>query len=126
MVGYDFIIRDRDKSIPLTLLKAISPLLDVDAHSTLENTIYSYRTPYEKDNPKYRGSYELTLWQQMDSAKLSQKSKLRIEELERKFPERKLSLAQPLLTRERQDDGFLSSPVPTRAFEKMTDEQWIQ
>jgi hypothetical protein len=127
-VGYDFFSGDDPEraGIALLLLKAISPLVADETHLKLAGAIRGYKSPYEKQYPEIRGSRELALWKQLQSDRLSQDSRLRIEELRRKFPERKLTSYEKRIRAEHRKGGFVPSPIPTSAFSKMTDDQWVK
>ena len=127
-VGYDVFSGDDPEraGIALLLLKAISPLVADGTHLKLESAIRGYKSSYEKQNPKFRGSRELALWTQLQSDRLNQDSRLRIEELRRKFPERKLTSYEKRMRAEHRIGGFVPPPIPTSAFSKMTDDQWVK
>jgi hypothetical protein len=129
-VDYDIFHGDGEarRSVASSLLKAISPHVAADTHSKLEQAIYGYVSPFGKANSefrKYRSQRELDLWKQLLSQRLSRQSRLRVEELRCKFPERKLTSYEKRLEAERREGGFVPSPIPFCAFSKMNDEQWI-
>jgi hypothetical protein len=106
----------------LSVIKAISPIVSDETHGKLETAIHGFRSPYETDKPRYWGDRELTLFRQLTPARLSRRSRLRIEELQRKFLERRPH-RKPIP--QRSGFGFIPPPIPATAFEKMTDEQVI-
>lgn len=111
-----------ESAISRRALAAISPYCSAELHSALEATIIGYCDEYEKTKPQWRGSSELLRLRSLDVTRISGKTALRIEELERKFP--KLSNA---IVSEDDTAGakFVGSPLDQSVGEKMSDDQWI-
>lgn len=127
IVDYDGGIGERDQAGgALPLLKAISPIIEADIHARLEAAIFGYVTPYEKSERKYQGYYELTLWRQLQPARIGKKGKARIAELEAKFRERQMTRSERRRQAQWKEGGFLPPPIPEIAFKKMTDSQLIK
>ena len=117
---------EHDLGITLPLLRAISPVLSDATYAKVESVIHRYVTPTERKHPEYRGSRELSLWQQLPPDRLSRTAKMRIEELRRKFRIRKLSSFEKRMATERRKAGFVPPPIPEHAFPNMTDDHWIR
>ena len=111
-----------ESAISRLALNAISPLCSAALLERLEAAIIGYCDEYEKKTPRWRGYAELLVLRSLDRARISRKAVLRIEELERKFPnvtdaivaEDKTSLVK-----------CVGSPIPPETVELMTDDQWI-
>lgn len=127
-VRYNFIIGDggANDGITLPLLRAISPLLTEATHLRLESAIRGYVSPYERKNPNLRGSQTLVLLGALQPDRLTQESRLRIEELHRKFPEKRLSLDKKRVWDQARHSSRVQSPIPFSAVSKMTDDHWIR
>ena len=112
----------RESAISRLALNAISPLCSAALLERLEAAIIGYCDEYEKKTPRWRGYAELLVLRSLDRARISRKAVLRIEELERKFPnvtdaivaEDKTSLVK-----------CVGSPIRPETVELMTDDQWI-
>ena len=111
-----------ESAISRIALQAISPHCSAKRFKLIETAIIGYCDEYEKQTPRRRGYAELLLLRSLDRTRISEKATLRIEELERKFPdvtdaivkEDKTSLAK-----------CVGSPIPQETAELMTDDQWI-
>lgn len=103
-------------------IRAVSPHCTSECFQRLESTIIGYSDEYEKQNPRTRGYAELLLLRSLDQSRVAGRTTLRIEELERKFPQ--LSDA---IVPERDTSLIMTSksPIPSDTAQKMTDEQWI-
>lgn len=110
----------------LPLLKAISPIVRPETYMKLETAIHGYITPAEMRERRYRGQYELILWQQLQWERISKKGKARVAELKTKFPEQKLTRAEMRRQAQWRKGGFVPSPIPQIGFAKMTDAQLIE
>ena len=89
----------------------------------LEECLLAYYPELERrgtDHCNY-GYAQLTLLEGVDSSRCSKKARRRLEELKRKFGEQ--APRAPVTFENR--TGWVGSPVPPDAAEKMTDEQWI-
>ncbi len=103
-------------------LKAISSCCSTELLASLESAIVGYCGEYEKTKPQRRGSSELLRLRSLDPARISRSTKLRIEELERKFPR----LPDAIVSEDKtQLVKQVDSPLSLSIAEKMTDRQWI-
>jgi len=128
-IGYGSWMYDDDDSdatgesaITRLALQAISPHCSTELFRELESKIIGYCDEYEKMTPRRRGYAELLVLRSLDRTRLSTQAKLRIEELERKFPK-----ATDAIVREDATGmgRLVGSPIAHSAAEKMTDSQWI-
>jgi hypothetical protein len=120
-VGYDggWSEGDGQAAVTRAALAAITPHCSSEAIRLLESAIYGFSPKWEKGYPPSRGRTELSLWRSMSADRLSERSKLRIEELERKFPNAEF---KPPFDRGVQVVG---PPIsPDRAI-RMNDDQWV-
>lgn len=103
-------------------LKAISSHCSIELFEQLESAIIGYRDTYENQSPRWRGFTELLLLRSLDRTRTSRKTELRIEELERKFPDLTDAIVGEDETRLAKGIG---SPIPQETAELMSDDQWI-
>jgi hypothetical protein len=103
-------------------LKSISPYCSDELYQKLESVIIGYCDEFERHTPKQRGLAELLLLRSLDRARMSQKTQLRIEELERKFP----NLTDAIVKEDASSLArIIGSPIPQKSAELMSDKQWI-
>ena len=103
-------------------IRAVSPECSEDKFKKLEKAIVSYQNEYEKSDPRNRGFYQLHVIRSLETKRVSQETKLKREELERKFP----NVSDVIVTG---DEGALvkavGSPISPDICELMNDGQWI-
>lgn len=100
-------------------LAAISPHCSGPLHERLEALIIGYRDSWELSHPRLRGHTELGLLRSLEPARLSHRARLRIEELERKFPNARFDPPKELGVH------WVGPPIPPNKTKLMTDEQWL-
>ncbi len=111
-----------ESAISRRALEAISQYCAPELMAALESEIIGYYDEYEKTTPRWRGSSELLRLRSLDATRISRTTKLRIEELERKFPQ----LSDAIVPEDDNGRGmFVRSPLSSSIAEKMNDEQWI-
>lgn len=111
-----------ESAISRKALAAISLYCSDDLLAQMESRIIGYCDEYEKANPRWRGSSELLVLRSLNRSRISKRAKLRIEELERKFPD----LSDAIVDEDR--SGLVrcvTSPIANETAELMTDSQWI-
>ena len=111
-----------ESAISRIALKSITEFCSQDLHLKLENVIIGYCDEYEKSTPKWRGSSELLRLRCLSKNRISQRTRLRIEELERKFPQ----LSDKIVPEDK--CGLIKavgSPLDFSICQRMTDPQWI-
>lgn len=103
-------------------LRAITPHCSSSKLQRIEETLRGYVSDWEMHSPRWRGHDELLLLRSLSPDRSSHGTKMRIEELERKFPD--LSDA---IVPERASDVLtaIDSPISAEVAAKMTDDQWI-
>jgi hypothetical protein len=103
------------------LLEAITPHCSADWLAKLEGTILNYYPKWERsvEGRRVYGRAQLILLEGIAPSRRSAAATRRLEEWRRKFREQ--STAPPRSTEVRQ----VKSPIPERAADKMTDEQWL-
>jgi hypothetical protein len=111
-----------ESAVTRTALLAISQHCTLELFQELESKIIGYCDDYEKRTPRQRGYGELLVLRSLCNERVSQRTKLRIEELERKFPTVSDAIVQEESCGMAQ---WVGSPIPPAAAEKMTDAQWI-
>ena len=111
-----------ESAISRLAIRAISPHCSPESFTGLEATIIGYTDDYEKRNPRMRGYAELLVLRSLDRTRISTRTVLRIEELERKFPD-----ATDEIVREDMSSlaRLVPSPIPHERAELMTDGQWV-
>ena len=111
-----------ESAISRIALKAISPHCSTDHFQQLESRIIGYCDEYERQTPQMRGYGEFLLLRSLDRSRIAKRTALRIEELERKFPEFTDAIV------EEDETGLVKcvgSPITQEVAERMTDDQWI-
>jgi HEAT repeat protein len=101
-------------------LMAGSPFFSNVNFQQLERTILQYYPPIEKEQPKRLGYTQFLLLTALGQTRLSSEGKRRFGELSRKFEGVNTSLPGPT-----EGAVWIGSPVPEKAAEHMTDEQWL-
>lgn len=102
-------------------IKSSTPHCTESNLRTLEEAILAFYPQVEKERPKSFGYTQYLLLNAVDPARRSDAVSKRMRELDRKFP--KVDFQMPSF--QVQSDGVVHSPIPKRAAEKMTDEQWL-
>jgi len=125
-IGYSSWSSDEEgtgrSAITRIALQVISPHCSDEMLHQLETAIIGYSDEYEKQNPRWRGYAELLVLRSLDRTRISKKTILRIEELERKFPD----LSDAIVKEDETSlANFVGSPIPEDIAELMTDDQWI-
>lgn len=111
-----------ESAISRLTLRAMSPHCSAELFRQMESRIIGYCDGYEKQTPRWRGYAELLVLRSLDKSRRSNRTALRIEELERKFP----NLTDAIV--EEDETGlaeYVGSPIPQETAEIMTDDQWI-
>lgn len=111
-----------ESAISRTALQAISPHCSTKLFARMEARIIGYCDEYEKQVPRQRGYAELLVLRSLDKLRISRKTALRIEELERKFPNLTDAIVQEDNT---SMASFVGSPISSEATGLMTDANWI-
>lgn len=125
-IGYDIVSGTTGGAgyagISRMALKAISPFCSKESHQKLEEFVYGFCDKVETESPRYRGQTELLLLRALDIGSTTDRTKARIDELERKFPEFDVDIPT-----EDESDMLspVSSPIPEEKALLMNDEQWI-
>lgn len=101
-------------------LMAGSPFLSNVNFQQVEQTILQYYPPIEKEQPKRLGYTQFLLLTALGQTRLSSEGKRRFGELSRKFEGVNTSLPGPT-----EGAVWIGSPIPEKAAEHMTDEQWL-
>ena len=104
------------------LLAAIYPHLDEQARRRLEEAIVSYDTPWERSARGHtsRGYSRFVLLSGLPEELLSDRASKELAQLRRKFERDEPSAPRGII------GGFVGSPIPREATEKMTEEQWLR
>jgi hypothetical protein len=111
-----------DSAVSRRTLRAISHFCSTELLEQLEATIIGYCDEYERSNPRWRGFSELLVLRSLERSRISRRAALRIEELERTFP----NLSDEIPPEDEVHSGeFVGSPIPPETAEQMTDDQWI-
>ncbi|SMP41299.1 hypothetical protein SAMN06265222_101560 [Neorhodopirellula lusitana] len=103
-------------------LAAISPYCTDENLTAIESLINGYCDEYESRTPQIRGRDELYLLRCLDSDRISEPTKMRIEMLERKFPnlpEQSISLIESF------GWSVEKSSIPDEKSALLRDENWI-
>jgi len=92
-----------------------------ESFNKIEKTILNHYPQFElsKDGLKARGYWQLILLTALDPGRRNILVKDRLRELWRKFPDKEI--IPPQASR----GGVVHTPIPEKAAEKMTDEQWL-
>jgi len=103
-------------------LRAITPHCSTSDLEGIEKALWGYLSDWEKHSPGWRGHDELLLLRSICPTRSSSPTKLRIEELERKFPKLNDAIAP-----ERTSNllSAVKSPISADIATKMSDEQWV-
>lgn len=118
-IGYFFAGSGGHAAITRKLLKTITPYCSQAAYAKLETAIIGYCTSIERQHPKSIGVTELHLLEGLSERRLSEKARLRLGELQRKFPGLEPQDPQPIRMIR------VKSPIARAAIEKMNDEEWL-
>ncbi len=103
-------------------LEELAKANKVDLFDQMESRIIGYCDQYEKQTPSRRGYAELLVLRSLDKSRISGRTALRIEELERKFP----NLSDAIVEEDNTSmASFVGSPIPQETAEIMTDDNWI-
>ncbi|MEW2538675.1 hypothetical protein [Micromonospora chalcea] len=99
------------------LIRAISPELPDELFGRLERAILDFRASWEDRRP---GRAQFSLLSGLDESRLSAQGVRRLGELRRLF-----GVEEPPAP-EGVTGGFLGSPIPQEAAQRMNDEQWLR
>ena len=114
--------RTGESAISRIALRSISPHCSAELFDQMESQIIGYCHESEKQTPRWRGYAELLVLRSLDKSRISNRTKLRIEELERKFPDN----SDAIVEEDKTDlTSFTESPISLEVTEIMTDDQWI-
>lgn len=104
-----------------TLLRAIYSYLREEQKQDIESRILGYEPEWEKgkDAIKYRGHGQYLALSSIPEELLSQNSKKRLQELERKFGKYEEPPPSPM------EATWVGPPLPSTAYENMTLGQWL-
>jgi hypothetical protein len=113
---------DDDHWAARELIAASFAHLPETARSRMEEFLTSYETPWERSAGGYRarGHSRFTLLSGLPEGLLSDSARRELEELRRKFRRAEPAPPQGI------GGGFVGSPIPPAAAEKMTDSQWLR
>jgi hypothetical protein len=113
---------DEDHWATRELIAAILPHLASARREELESMLLAYATPWERSSHGYqsRGYSQFVLLSGVDTAYLSDDARRRLAELQRKFESDQPSPPRGIV------GGFVGSPIPPAAAEKMSDDQWLR
>ncbi len=89
-----------------------------ELYRRLEASVLAYAPDWE--NPRYRGAARLRLLSALDASRLSDAGRKDLQELERRFPD-----LQPSAPPRGVMAGFVGSPIPDAAGQKMSDADWV-
>jgi len=104
---------------PARAIRSASKYCSGELLHLLQETILSLRVKWE--DPKLRGITQLKLLESIEQERLSRTAKRKLDELRRKFPERReLSTAEPA------EAYAAGAPIAATSIAKMTDENWLQ
>lgn len=111
-----------ESSISRRALQAITHYCSDGLHAQLEESIMGYASEYERGIPQWRGGPQLLRLRSLSANRISQRTRFRIEELERKFPTLSFKMVP--------EDQMLAltyagSPLAEEVCEKMSNSQWI-
>lgn len=101
-------------------VRAASASCSPERLETLEEAILNLTDHWEARHQRLRGRRQLELFQVIDSSRLSERGRRKLEELQRKFPSARLEEPRPM------QGGAVGSPIPEKAQELMSDDQWLR
>lgn len=99
------------------LIRAISPHLSNELFARLEQAIIDFRASWEGRRP---GRAQFNLLSGLEESRLSAQGTRRLGELRRLFGVEEPSAPEGVT------GGFLGSPIPQEAAQRMNDEQWLR
>jgi len=108
-------------AIARSAISAASPNCSQPAFRQLESAIMSFYPPTERTETRRLGYTQLLLLDAMDRKRLKPEANERLDQLSRKFPNVDFSLPTP----GGRGAFEVTSPIPERAADKMSDENWI-
>ncbi|MQC83082.1 MAG: hypothetical protein DWG75_02365 [Chloroflexi bacterium] len=121
-LGYD--IGGSGSDISRAAIWAATAHCSRESLDRLSEALIYFTPPWEVTNGRWRGSTELSLAYAVVPQRRTEKLIARIQELERKFPNRADAPPPP-----EPSPGIttvmVSSPLPEQAYEQMSDEQWL-
>lgn len=100
------------------LLRTTAPNVSDEVHQQLENSVRDLRNPYEDRHTTGRTAFSFL--SALDESRLSPEGWRRLGEYRRKFNSDEPPAPQGIT------GGFVGSPVPISAADKMTDDQWLR
>ena len=89
-IGYSGWVGDKGTghcAVSRIAIRAISPVCSDASFKKLEEAVGVFLNEHERSSPARRGFYQLLVLRSLDVDRISKKTQLRIEELERKFPD---------------------------------------
>ncbi|NES80247.1 MAG: hypothetical protein F6K10_01445 [Moorea sp. SIO2B7] len=108
------------------LLQEIIPHCTDKKLTKLEKLILNYYPDWEK-HPDLRGYAQLVLLDAMDSSRISDNAKRRLQEWQRKFIANRLLEKTGKIEPPQSIEAYsFPSPIPHDYTKKMTDEQWLK
>ncbi len=112
---------DSSRWIAREAITCATPHCSRDNLSRLEEVLLDYYPPYEctYEGLKSHGLAQLMLLDGIDETRLSEVASKRLQELRRKFKDHMPTAPQ------RMEGGFVGSPIPEPATEKMSDDDWL-
>jgi hypothetical protein len=108
--------RDYDS---VRLYSAVFSHLEVEQREALEKLILNHYPSWEDKNRRARGITQLHFLSAIPRELLSVEARVRLGELERKFPDYKFTPPKGLTV------GFVGSPIVESAITKMSDDDWL-
>lgn len=100
-------------------VRVASQTCSPEAFGALEAAVVSLRDEWESRHPQLRGLGQLQHLAAMDQSRLGPSGRVKLSELQTKFPEVTYERPQPIIA------VSVGPPIPTDAQEKMTDDQWL-
>ena len=101
------------------LIRAVFPHLTAEQRGKLESVILNYESQWEKTSLGVWGFGQLQLLKAIPRELLGNKARLRLLELERKFPRVDVQVARGIT------GGVVGPPIGKEAQERMSDEAWL-
>ena len=119
--GYGHVSTSSDHAV-LQLIDAVTPHCAVRTLERLETIILEFCPDHEKGfhNRKWRGETQLQLLMRIESSRLSDKARRRLQELQRKFAD----VLKPSEVTDA-EGGRVRSPIPHDSALKMNDDHWL-
>ena len=104
------------------LLRAITPYCSSNSLNCLQDSILDYYPIWERGphDRTIRGAFQLGLLEHIDGCRLSERAFRRLQELQRKFGDRRP--ADPIRT----EGGWVGPPIAEPSARRMSDDDWLR